>query len=294
VIPFAAYKGSRWTAPWPSTAHGRELPVNLSAIPDDWWGGSSPGTWHLHLPGGTRAVSVTAPRVYRAFCDTRIGLVTDYRSSEPVPMPPTDPYPKDGLAVSSDIEVLPIETVDRASPEIARLAQLLMPEFDKAEDKTLTAIHNREGWTHPLKREQRKGRPVTIEAWYRAPMDEPGWTASYIEAVRPYPAGLVQEDEGCGLQTVYTGWVHQNADDPRKTRMQLTARVTYCDRVGVKYMLPLGRIHVGSQQYWVYQFSGFDQEWYEVARMSPLKMGFVVESYGGGRVGCGFRGRPPL
>jgi hypothetical protein len=294
LIPFAAYKGSRWVAPWPVTARNRELPVNMSAIPDEWWGGTAPGTWQLHLPGSvTRPVSTMRPRVYRSFCDTRIGLVTDYRSTEPVPVPPTDPYPKDGLAISSEIEVLPIESVDRASPEMARLAETLKAELDTAEDKTLTLIRNRQGWTHPLKPAVRRVQPVTIEAWYRAPMDEPGWIASYIEAVRPYSAGLLPEDAGCGLETVFTGWIHQNLTDPRKTRVQLTARVTYCDRRGVKYMLPLGRIHIGSQQYWVYQFSGFDQEWYEVARMSPLKLGFVIESYGGGgREGCGFRPAP--
>jgi hypothetical protein len=293
LIPFAAYKSSRWVAPWPVTARNRELPADMSAIPDDWWGGAAPESWRLHLPGGvTRPVAMKTPRVYRSFCDTRIGLVTDYRSTEPVPMPPTDPYPKDGLAISSDIDLLPIESVDRASPETARLAKTLMPDFDKAEEKTLTAIRNREGWKHPLTSEVRRSLAVTIEAWYRAPMDEPGWTASYIEAVRSYTAGLVLEDKGCGLETVFTGWLHQNVDDPRKTRVQLTARVTYCDRRGVKYMLPFGRIHVGPQLYWVYQFSGFDQEWYEVARMSPLKMGFVVESYGGGREGCGFPSGP--
>ena len=82
--------------------------------------------------------------------------------------------------------------------------------------------------------------------------------------------------------------MHANVDDPKKTRTQLTARVTYCDRRGVRYMLPFGRFHIGPQQYWVYQFSGFDQEWYEVARMTPLKRACVVEAYAGGREGCGF------
>ena len=294
LVPFASYKGDRWKSPWPTSAHARELPANLEAVPDDWWGGEPPTTWRLHLPAGTRPVSVSAPRVYRAFCDTRIGLATNYRSAEPVPMPPTDPYPKDGLVVSSDIEVLPIESVDRASPEMLRLATMLKPEFDKAEEKTLTGIRDRQGWRHPLTAQVRRALPVTVEAWYRAPMDEPGWTASYIEAVRSYSAvNRAASGDDCGLETVFTGWLHQNNNDPRQSRSQLTARITYCDRLGVKYMLPFGRIHVGPQQYWVYQFSGFDQEWYEVARMSPLKMGFVVESYGGGRLGCGFRGQPP-
>ena len=185
LVPFAAFKGSRWLAPWPATARNRELPINMSAVPDEWWGGAAPETWTVHLPGGvTRQATARTPRVYRSFCDTRIGVTTDYRSAEPIPMPPTDPYPKDGLALAPDIELLPIETIDRASPETARLATLLMPQFDQAEDKTVAMIRNSEGWVHPLSEPARKAVPVTIEAWYRAPMDEPGWTASYIEAVR--------------------------------------------------------------------------------------------------------------
>ena len=177
----------------------------------------------------------------------RIGLVTDYHSTEPLPMPPTDPYPKDGLVSSTNLDLLPIESVDRAAPDMSRLAQTLIPDFDKAEEKTLKLIRNREGWRHPASPATRKATPVTIEAWYRAPMDEPGWIASYIEAVRAYPPG--PGDGGCGLQTVFTGWMHANVDDPKKTRGQLTARVTYCDRRGVKYMLPFGRFHIGPQQY---------------------------------------------
>ncbi len=291
LIPFAAYKGSRWSAPWPGTIQNVAVPIDLSAIPDDWWGGEAPASWQLSLPGGvTRTVSATKPRVYRSFCDMRVGLVTDYRSADPVPMPPTDPYPKDGVATSPGLQLLPIESVDRASPEMPRLAQAMISEFDKAEEKTLNAIRNREGWRHPAKPLLRKATPVTIEAWYRTPMDEPGWTVSYVEAVRSYPPG--PEDDGCGLQTVFTGWIHANSEDPRKTRVQITARVTYCDRRGVTYMLPFGRFHVGQQLYWVYQLSSFDHEWYEVARMTPLKMSFVVEAYGGGAGGCRMRPGP--
>jgi hypothetical protein len=287
LIPFAAFKGTRWTSPWPVRARNLEIPINLDAIPEDWWGGEVPDAWKLYLPAGvTRPVSPNKPRVFRSFCDTRVGLTTDYQSAEPIPMPPTDPYPKDGLASTMDLDLTPIESVDRASPEMSRLAQSLMRDFDKAEEKTISLISNRQGWRHPAKAILRKATPVTIEAWYRAPMDEPGWVASYIEAARVYPPG--PEDQGCGLHTVFTGWVHTNVDDPKKTRAQLTARVTYCDRRGVKYMLPFGKFHIGPQQYWAFQLSGFDGEWYEVARMSPLKMSFAVEAYAGGREGCGF------
>ena len=200
LVPFAAYKGSRWTAPWPVRARNLEIPITLEAIPEGWWGGEVPDGWQLHLPGGaTRPIALTKPRVYRAFCDMRIGLVTDYRSTEPLPMPPTDPYPKDGLVSSTNLDLLPIESVDRAAPDMARLAQTLIPDFDKAEEKTLKLIRNREGWSHPASPATRKATPVTIEAWYRAPMDEPGWIASYIEAVRALPSRR-RETGGCGLR----------------------------------------------------------------------------------------------
>ena len=233
LVPFAAYKGSRWTAPWPVRARNLEIPITMEAIPEGWWGGEVPDGWQLHLPGGaTRPIALTRPRLYRAFCDMRIGLVTDYHSTEPLPMPPTDPYPKDGLVSSTNLDLVPIESVDRTAREVAQLAQTLIPDFDKAEEKTLKLIRNRDGWSHPASPATRKATPVTIEAWYRAAMDEPGWIASYIEAVRAYPPG--PKDEGCGLQTVFTGWMHANVDDPKKTRTQLTARVTYCDRRGVR------------------------------------------------------------
>jgi hypothetical protein len=289
LVPFAAYKGSRWTSSWPATTRNGVIPVNLDAIPDGWWGGERPDNWRLHQPGkAPRAFTTKAPRVFRAFCDLRLGLTTDYQSAEPMPMPPADPYPKDGLASSSDLEVLPIESVAPSTPEALRLAQTLTTEFDKAEERTLDEIRSRGGWTHPVRQAaMRQQRPVTLEAWYRAPMDEPGWVASYVEAVRSYPPG--PDDDGCGLETVFTGWFHQNVEDPRKSRARLTAHVTYCDRRGVRYMLPLGRIHIDRQQYWVYQLSGFDNEWYEVTRIAPLKVNFAIEAYGGSTADC----RPP-
>ena len=50
--------------------------------------------------------------------------------------------------------------------------------------------------------------------------------------------------------------------------------------------LPVGRFHIRGQLYWAWQFSSFGDEWYEVARMAPAEMSFVVESNGGGTRGC--------
>jgi hypothetical protein len=280
LIPFAAYKGSSWSSPWPAGTSGIDLPVNLAAVPEKWWGDERPVSWVLHLiDGSTRSIALVAPRVFLAFCRSRIGIQTDYHPAEPLPPTPADPFPKDGLAVSGSADVLPIESVDPRSPDAANLLRSLTGEIDKAESSTIAAIQRQDGWNHPVAAKERQARPVVMEAWYRAPMDDPAWVASYVEAVRSYPPR--PEDKGCGLETFVSGWVHQNVKDPSKMRAQLAARVTYCDRVGVKYMLPFGRIHAGGRLHWVYQLSGFEGEWYEVVRVEPLKLRFVVEAFGG-------------
>ena len=55
-------------------------------------------------------------------------------------------------------------------------------------------------------RDSARRLPVRLESWYRSPSGEPGWTVSYVEAVRQYPPG--PEDKGCGLETLVSGWLH--------------------------------------------------------------------------------------
>src|SRR5215217_638620 len=50
LLPFAAYDGKKWSAPWGGRVErgvSQALPVNLAAIPDDWWGGAAPASWNL-------------------------------------------------------------------------------------------------------------------------------------------------------------------------------------------------------------------------------------------------------
>ena len=290
MLPFAAYHGSRWSMPWPTTRAMRgvtfEMPPQLSAIPESWWGGAAPASWRLHLPdGATTVVKPSGLRAISIFCETRVALATDHAPGGPLPSPPPNPFPKDGLAISSDLEVLPIEGVDPQSADAGTLLNTMHDELNKAEDQTIGLIRNVAGWKHPLGAESRHTLPVVLEAWYRSPLDEPGWTADYIEAARPYAPG--PKDEGCGLVTFFSGWVLQNAAEPGKPRMKLTARVTYCDRRGVTYMLPFGRIRIGGRQHWVYQLSGFEQEWYEVAHVAKDGVDFPVEFPAGAGDRCG-------
>jgi hypothetical protein len=42
---------------------------------------------------------------------------------------------------------------------------------------------------------------------------------------------------------------------------------------------------VAQQLFWVFQYSGWNEEWYEIVRLGT-KRRFVVEFYAGGRRGC--------
>jgi hypothetical protein len=264
VSPFAAFDGKDWTAPWPGNLRSTEIPIDLASVPAKWWGKSGPvERMALWVDGESRgAVRLARPTVVRPMCEGRLGVTSDYQPREPAPPPIVQPFPKDGLAVSGGQRVEAIEVVARDDPDRLKLAPLLTKPFDTAED---TAVEAFTEWKHPVRREDRRKRAIQIEALYRAPMDQPGWTAYYVEAIREYPPGPA--DEECGLVTSGSGWILIGPDG--KSHAKVGARVTYCDRRGVIYMLPLGVFKLRDRSYWAYQLSGYGQEGYAIARPQP-------------------------
>ena len=109
--------------------------------------------------------------------------------------------------------------------------------IDKAEHQAIKAFTD---WNDPIPRVVRQKVPVELEAIIRAPMDEPGWTANFVETVKRFPPG--PDDAGCGLVTSTNGWVLVGPDGKRT--FKLTAHVTYCDCRDVTDMLPLGLVSV--------------------------------------------------
>jgi hypothetical protein len=267
VSPFAVFDGKNWTAPWPTDLRSLELPIGLESVPRKWWGkGGAVSQMTAWVDGVNRGtLRLTRPAMVRLMCASRLGLSSDYRSPQPAPPPDVQPYPKDGLAVSGVQRVEPIDVMSPASSEWAPAAGLLLEPFDKAEQ---AAIDGFRGWQHPVRRVERGKVPVELEAMYRAPMDRPGWVAYYVEAIKRYPPG--PDDGDCGLMTSAGGWVVIGPDGKRSTK--LTARVTYCDRRGVTYMLPLGLIKAQGRTYWAYQISGYGREGYGVLRPTPKEL----------------------
>jgi hypothetical protein len=264
VSPFAAFDGKDWDIPWPDDLRWKELPIGLESVPTKWWGkAGAMKQMTAWIDGVSRGpIRLVQPTMVRLMCGPQLGLTSDYHSAQPAPPPQEQPYPKDGLAVSGSQRVEPIEMISPASSEWAPVTALLLEPFAKAED---AAIDGFTAWHHPVRRNDRRKVPVKLETMYRAEMDQPGWAAYYIEAIKEYPPG--PDDEDCGLVTSASGWIIAGPDGKRTTK--LTARVTYCDRRGVTYMLPFGLIKAHGHTYWAYQLSGYGREGYAIVHPTP-------------------------
>jgi hypothetical protein len=287
VSPFAAYDGKHWTAPWPVDVHAIDLPIDVQGIPSKWWGkAGAVSEMTAWVDGVNRGpVHLLRPALLPLMCERRIAVISDYHG-QPTEAPSLlPPYPKDGLAVTGTQRVEPIEILSAQSREWAPTAKYLAAEFNRAEQEAIRAFTD---WDHPVSPEERRQIPVELEAMYRAPMDEAGWTAYYVEAVKRYTPQV--EDDGCGLVTSASGWMAVGPGGKRAAK--LNARVTYCDRRDVTYMLPLGLIPVDGRSYWAFQLSGFGREGYLVVRPTPKHVEVNVR-YSAGLCPRGFSGPSP-
>ena len=188
VSPFAVFDGKEWDAPWPSDVRSLDLPIGMQAIPAKWWGKAGPiAEMTAWVDGVNRGpIHLMRPTVLPLMCESRMALVSDYRSTVQDPASLQPPFPKDGLAVSGTQGVSRIEILSPESAEWKPTATFLAAEFDSAENAAIEAFTS---WKHPVPRAARRKMPVELEALYRAPMDEPGWTVlrRSREAIRAWP-----------------------------------------------------------------------------------------------------------
>lgn len=281
LLPFASFNGHDWSTPWPDSDTSVSVPIGLGDVPKKWWGPIQPASqwtaWMLE-DGTGHPLKIEKPAQVRVFCGGRIGLLTDYHGA---PVDSRAPgIPKDALAVASDadaIEVQPIVSVSLLSPDAKRLTSSLTEEFNTQEALALKTFLN---WAHPYSTQERVALPIELEAFYRVRESAPRvgqWLMTYVEAVRRYPARAV--DKGCGLITFVHGWVTEASGKPPE--FHLRASVTYCDREGVSFMLPLGHLSVDGDNYWVYQMSSWRDEVYTVVRVRPDEVRPAVTVLGG-------------
>jgi hypothetical protein len=277
MIPFASFDGRVWGVPWPDSDVTVPLPISRDDIPKKWWGPQGPETpWRAALLAGeTRPLTLGQPVHAKVFCSGHPAIATDYRGGAIDPREPT--VPKDGLAVAGDVKIEPIINVSVHAPEAKRVIALITDEFNKEEK--LAAEHFLM-WTHPFSLEERAEVPIELEAFYRSidATSRGAWKTTYVEAIRRFPAR--PSDNGCGLITFVRGWItEQQGKEPI---INLGARVTYCDRAEVSFMLPFGRIVADNEVYWVYQISSWRDEVYTVSRVRATEVRPVVAAAGGG------------
>src|SRR5713226_187079 len=237
IIPFASFDGRGWSLHWPDSDVAVPLPISLADVPKKWWGPQGPDApWTARLAEGeTRPLTLGKPVHAKVFCSGHPAVATDYRGGPFDPREPT--VPKDGLAVAGDVKIDDIITVSVNSPDAKRLVQTITDEFNRQE--VLAAEHFTR-WVHPFAPSQRMRYPIELEAFYRSTdsTSRGRWQTTYVEAVRRFPPRPA--DNGCGLITFVRGWItEREGKDPV---VNIGARVTYCDRAEVSFMLPFGRV----------------------------------------------------
>jgi hypothetical protein len=273
LVPFCSYNGRGWTADWTPEA---VLPISLADIPKRWWGAPGPtAPWTAWLlDGTTRPLALKRPEHFRAFCGASLGVQTDY---PPGAFNPRDPsVVKDGLAIAGDAKLLPVVQISVMSPDARRLVEAIADDFDREERLAADRFN---AWVHPFGDAARKAFPIELEAFYRAHDSTPSgeWATNYIEAVRRFPAR--PGDDDCGLITFVRGWVLERPG--QKPVVDIGARITYCDRADVSFMLPFGRLLIDREPYWVYQISSWRDEIYGVSRVRPDAVRPVMAVSGG-------------
>ena len=273
IVPFAEYDGKRWGSSWPRPRLDLQIPITLQTVPKRWWGPSSPvAEWQVwpafEAPERWYSARVTQLDWVQAHCVRQIALRTDYHSNAAVPPPSEQPYPKDGLAISTSQPLLPIEILTPGAAEQILARSGLRRRFNAGERETELTFG------HPIGRKVREDIEPTVEAVY-AFGDSP--RTYYVEASRLYRK---VGDGGCTSIAFATGWL---IDDRRNVKWtDMAVDLLPCSKYGATYMLPFGVLSLDGRLFWIAQYSGWDYERYVVVELKKDKVEAVVSTWGGG------------
>jgi len=269
IIPFANYDGKHWNDRWPAPLVEQTIPINLISVPKSWWGPIGPRElWDAWVDGVSKTLHVNQPVAVDVHCTRQVGLVSDYKPSEPAPPWTEQPYPKDGIAVSPPQPVQPIRMLKGGAMEVLGMVQPMTIAFNKAERETASRFN--------VPVSDSKAREATnpeIEAAYEFGENPRTY---YVETTRTY---RTQGGSDCSI-AFGTGWFLNENGSFRAIAM--TVDILPCDRFGGTYMFPLGVMKLGAKTYWLAQFSGWHHERFVVIELKPKDIEAVLNVWGGG------------
>jgi hypothetical protein len=268
ILPFGAFDGKHWSAPWPLPQFDRAIPINLISVPKDWWGKAGVReTWQAWIGGAAATLAVVQPDFAKVHCTRQIGLRTDYRAAEPPPPPDIQPYPKDGLAVSPPQPLAPITILESGATELLPVWPAMRDTFNRAERDTASRFND------PMSERTRERIDPQFEAAYAYGTDP---RIYYFESSRTY---RMIGNQDCTI-AFGTGWIVKSGD----TYKSFVAVVDLlpCTRYGATYMLPFGVMTLNGHTYWIAQFSGWDHERFAVIDIKPKEVEAVINVWGGG------------
>ena len=278
LIPIATRRGTSWTHTWPVPARKPDVPLALDDVPKRWWGRPGPTpTWYAwQIDGSTSRVAVERPIWYLAHCQQGIGLLTALTARPPLAPPTVQPYPKLGVAATSELPFRRIEPLDQGSASWTRVVDAVAVELAKAEDKMGIPMMNAElVKPHPFSKEERAKVPVKVEALYRAPLAD-GRFLYYVEATKRYGMPPLPADRtspassprgGCSVMAFGQGWFVARDGEPIQPK--LIARLSSCDYGDVQLMLPLAFVADATDPVWIGQLTGWNNESYVVLHWDP-------------------------
>jgi len=269
LIPFATFDGRRWRNAWPDPKPELSVPINLTSIPQRWWGPTGAlDQWQAAIGGADRTLHVTQPDWVPVHCARHLALRTDYHADGIVPPRQEQPYPKEGLAISPAHRIEAVEMLLPTATELHDVAEPLREAFNRAERQI--------SGSHPVGRSAREPVLPIIEAAYGLG-ESPRFY--YVEAQRSYRS-LGQTPDECLAVAFGTGWFVR---DGSGVRSLLTAvDLLQCNRYGASYMLPLGVVRAAGRLFWIAQFSGWEHERYAVLELTPKKVDVMISTWGGG------------
>src|SRR5262249_38600906 len=168
MVPFAAFNGHDWSAPWPTSDENVVLPIALDDVPKKWWGPIGPSAaWTAWMvkDGSKLPLKLQKPAQVRVFCGGHVGVKTGYTGETVDERAPS--VAKAALVVAAaadDVAAEPIFQISLYSQDAARLVKTITDEFNKEEVEAAKRFTN---WVHPYSRREREAVPIELEGFYR-------------------------------------------------------------------------------------------------------------------------------